>query len=320
MRSLLAVTLCAGLSVSASAGVLTSNGVLDLYGSNYAVSTWTINDDSNASTTPRIFGAESMTFFNGTLYVADDHNVNQGDGQLVTYTPGASGDLSSPSRILMGVGPSGQRWGPEGMTINTSGSGYGSFAAGGLNIVGIETQGTDAFGIFDATTPGSAPTGIVNPIESLDDIAWVGSKGQFAAVAEAGGDASALRYFDGNTMADLGSSSPLIDGAKGITVISPAFATLLTGLSVSTSEALLVVSEFDGFAIYDTDGNAIGPALTFGDYLPITELESVAVDEINARIYLGDEAGKAIHVVTIPAPGSAAVLGLLAASFARRRR
>lgn len=315
----------AGLAIGASAfaGVVTNSGSLALYGNSYNVTTWDIRDDSNASVTPRIFGAEAMTFLNGNLYVAEDHSTNQGDGNLVIYTPGSAGDLTGSSRIAMGTGPSGQRWGPEGMTINSSGSGYGSFAPGSAaRIAGIETQGTDSFGVFDTGSPGSAPTNTQPSSPSLDDIAWVGSRNQFAAIEDGAVDTSFLRFYD-HSATSLTLTTfrvGVIDGAKGVATVSAAFATSLTGAGVSTAEALLVVSEFDGFAFYNTDGTPIGSALTFGSYLPITELESVAVDEANNLIFLGDEAGSAIHVLQVPAPGTAAVFGLAMLGLARRRR
>jgi MYXO-CTERM domain-containing protein len=91
-------------------------------------------------------------------------------------------------------------------------------------------------------------------------------------------------------------------------------------VAVGTAQALLFVTETDGFALYDTAGNAINAALTLGDYAALAELESVAVDEVNNLIYLGDEAGKAVHVVAVPAPGALGLLGVAALVAGRRRR
>jgi hypothetical protein len=260
-----------------------------------------------------------MTFHNGTLYVSHDHDSNRAAGNLVRYTPGAAGDLSAFNTILMGNGPAGL-WGPEGITINTSGSGYGSFAPGAsVRLTGIETRGADSFGIFDTGAPGSnmiTPIAVTTP---LDDIAWVGSLSAFVGVEDGTGDTAFLRYIDANTMAVQAPSFQVINGAKGIAVVSAAFAQALTGQHVATAQALLVVSELDGFAFYDTNGAAIGLAQVLDAYAPIIELESVAVDEANNLIFLGDEAGRAIHVVQVPAPTSLALLGL-GTLLARRRR
>ncbi|MDX2131443.1 MAG: PEP-CTERM sorting domain-containing protein [Planctomycetota bacterium] len=305
------------VALPAVAGTVTGSGSLPMYGSNYGVTTWRIAGDAGSASTA--FGAEGMTFFNGTLYVSHDHDANRAAGNLVSYTPGATGNLSAATTTLMGTGPAGL-WGPEGITVNNSGSGFGSWAAGSVRITGIETRGTDSFGVFDTGTPGSNMSPTANAVPALDDIAWASSLDLFAGVEDGSGDSSFLRFFDKNTMAVQSFSAPVINGAKGIAAVSGSFAAAVTGASVGTSQAFLVVSEFDGFAFYDTNGNAIGPALTFGDYAAINELESVAVDETNNLIFLGDEAGLSIHVVSVPAPGVGAIFGLGLLAAARRRR
>lgn len=318
MRNCVLLAALAGAAGPAWAGTVTSTGTLSMYGNDYGVTTWRIAGDAHANSTS--FGAEGMTFHNGRLYVSHDHDTTRAAGRLVVYTPGATGVLSSASTILMGNGPAGL-WGPEGITINTSGSGYGSFGPGQADrIVGIETRGADSFGVFDTSAPGSAIQTPVNAAPSLDDIAWAGSLNKFAGVEDGSGDTAFIRLFNPDTMLVEAASYQVIDGAKGITVVSGAFAASLTGQTVSTAQAFLVVSEFDGFAFYDTNGNAIGSALQFSLYAPINELESVAVDEANNLIFLGDEAGLAIHVVQVPAPGAIGLMGLAAIAAGRRRR
>jgi hypothetical protein len=121
-------------------------------------------------------------------------------------------------------------------------------------------------------------------------------------------------------MAPEASAFAIPAGSKGVTVVSAAFAASLTGFGVSTSQALLFVTEFDGFAFYDTNGNAVGPALTLSDYATFTEFESVAVDEVNNLIFLGDEAGTDVHVVQVPAPSAIGALALAGLVASRRRR
>ena len=318
MKTILSVLVGVGLAGAAQAGVVSGTGTLSLYGSNYGVTSWNIRSDATGNPA-HVFGAEGMTFHNGTLYVSHDHDANRAAGRLVRYTPGAAGDLSAFNTIQMGNGPAGL-WGPEGITINTSGSGYGSFAPGAsVRVTGIETRGADSFGIFDTGAPGSNMITPVSASPALDDIAWVGSLNSFVGVEDGSGDTSFLRDFDANTMAVQSSSFQVIDGAKGIAVVSAAFAQALTGQTVATAQAFLVVGEFDGFAFYDTNGASIGLAQVLNAYAPINELESVAVDEANNLIFLGDEAGTSIHVVQVPAPAGFALLGL-GALVARRRR
>lgn len=308
--------LCAALP--AFAGTVFSTGSLPMYGANYTVTSWRISGDAGPNTIN--FGAEGMTFFNGTLYVSHDHNADRAAGNLVLYTPGPTGNLSAPSTILFGNGPAGL-WGPEGITINDSGQGYGSWTSGAVRLASLDTRGTGAFGVFDTGAPGSNLTDTISPTPvSLDDLAWAGSISMFAGIEQGPVGTAFLRMFDRDTMALQPFNAQVIDGAKGLAVVSGSFAASLTGLSVSTAQAFLVVSEFDGFAFYDTNGAAIGPALFFSGYAPITELESVAVDEANNLIFLGDEAGRAIHVVAVPAPGAGVLVGLGSLLALRRRR
>jgi len=324
MKSFLfAVVACAGVAGSAFAGNIAGTGSTSLYGRSYAVTSWNINADATGSSAA-IFGAEGMTFFGGKLYVSHDHNGNRANGRLVSYVTGPTGLLSSPTATAMGNGPAGV-FGPEGVTVNTSGSGYGSFASGAsTKIVGMDSRGTGAFGVFDTAVAGSNGSSIAAD-STLDDIAFVGSVDKFGCVQEVadplgGPDSAVFRYYDKNTMAPEASAFAIPAGSKGVTVVSAAFAASLTGFGVSTSQALLFVTEFDGFAFYDTNGNAVGPALTLSDYATFTEFESVAVDEVNNLIFLGDEAGTDVHVVQVPAPSAIGALALAGLVASRRRR
>jgi MYXO-CTERM domain-containing protein len=322
-RSVFAVAACAGLCVSAMAGTVSGTGSVSLYGRSYNVTSWNINADATGNAAA-IFGAEGMTFFGGKLYVSHDHNSNRANGRLVSYNVGATGDLSVPMPIVMGNGPAGV-WGPEGITVNDSGSGYGSFgSADSTRIVGIDSRGSGAFAVFNTAVAGSNGDAITAD-STYDDIAFVGSVDKFGVVQEVadplgGPDTAVFRYVDKNTMAPEASTFAIPSGTKGVAVVSAAFATSLSGVAVGTAQALLFVTEADGFALYDTAGNAISAALTLGDYAALAELESVAVDEVNNLIYLGDEAGKAVHVVAVPAPGALGLLGVAALVAGRRRR
>ncbi|MDX2114104.1 MAG: PEP-CTERM sorting domain-containing protein [Planctomycetota bacterium] len=316
VASTVVVLAAAGL---AQAGSVSGSGSASFFGSVLPITTWNIATDAAATSTE--FGAEGMAFLNGTLYVTHDHDSVRSAGNLVQYTPGAGGNLGAFTRTQFGSGPAGL-WGPEGITFNTSGSGYGSYGAGtSVKLVGVETRGTNSFGVFDTGAPGSNPADIVLPAPEIDDITWVPSLGLFAAPEEGAGDASNLRFFDGVTMATLPGMTALIDGTKGITTVSAAFASQLTGLPVTTSEALIVVSELKALAVFDTTGVQIGGTVDLSSYLTgVSELESVAVDELNNLLYLGDEAGRSIHVVTVPVPGAVALAGIALAGVARRRR
>jgi hypothetical protein len=324
MKHVASVLAVAALAVPAFAGSVSGSGSVSLFGVSYPITTWGISTDSNPSGLPASFGAEGMTFFGGNLYVSHDHDANRGDGKLVRYTPGAGGDLSAPTAITMGNGPYG-KWGAEGITVNDSGSGFGSFLSGSAPaIAGVDTQGSpDFFGVFDSGNPGSVITSQVSVTTGLDDIAWVGSRNQFAAIEDGAGTSAFLRYFDhtSSSMTVTAGSTSLIAGAKGIATISANFAQLLTGLTITTAQALVVVSELEALAVYDTNGVQIGTTQSLSSYIPASgELESVAVDEANGLLFVGDEAGRAVHVLAIPAPGVAGLFGLVAVAGLRRRR
>lgn len=314
----------AGAASCVLAGNVAGSGTTSLYNRSYAVTTWNINADATGNSAA-IFGAEGMTFHNGVLYVSHDHNSNRANGRLVSYVPTALGNLSAPSVTTMGNGPEGV-WGPEGITVNTSGSGYGSFGMGdSANVVGIDSRGAGSFAVFNTGVAGS--NGSALPVGgSYDDIAWVGSVDKFGVVEEVadpmgGPDMAVFRYVDKVSMVAESSAFVIPGGTKGVAVVSAAFASSLTGNNAfSTAQALLFVTEFDGLAFYDTDGNAIGGLLTLSDYAAFGELESVAVDEANNLLFLGDEAGTAVHVVTVPTPGALALLGMGGLLAARRRR
>jgi hypothetical protein len=323
MKITFAIVASMGIAASALAGTNAGTGTISLFGVNYTATQWVIAGDAGPGTTS--FGAEGMTFFNGTLYVSHDHDANRAAGNLVSYVPGASGDLSAPSRTLMGNGPAGL-WGPEGITVNTSGAGFGSFASGSaVRVTAIDTRGPGALGVFDTSAAGSAISPFVSPPgASLDDLAFVASLNRFAAIEDGAGNSAFLRYYDHTvtTMTiDASFSVPVIDGAKGIATVSAAFVQALTGLTISTSQALLVVSEFENLAVYDTTGALVGTPQNMNSFIPTAfQVESVAVDEANNRLYIGAEGGTSIFTLVVPAPGVAGVLGLGLVAAARRRR
>lgn len=324
-NTLIAFIACAGTATAALAGNVTDSGSVSLYGNSYPIITWNINADSTGNT-GATFGAEGMTFHNGTLYVSHDHNSIRANGQLVKYTPGATGDLTSFTRTAMGSSTVGV-FGPEGITVNTSGSGYGSFASGDTaNIVGIDsrTNTGNPFGAFGTVNSDTGVfSGQISPVDSVDDITWVGSLGKFLIVVDTpNSDLSSARFLDGTTLAQSGSSFNLVNGAKGVTTVSNAFASSLAGVTFDTAEVLLVISEFETISFFDTNGVARGGEISLSSYLSnaTNETESIAVDEVNNLIFLGDEGGRAVHVVTVPAPSALALLGLGGIIASRRRR
>jgi hypothetical protein len=323
----------AGLASSALAGTQIATNVVNLYGNNYSVASFNvITDVGIAGTTLQ---PEGMTFYNGTLYVAGDRDNGETRGNLVAY---AGGTLTAPTRIALGTAldsdaGSNLNWGPEGITVNTSGSGYGSFSSGPGRLAGVEGAGRDRAGVInlaDGTVTdliGNAPQVFGN----FDDLAFSSDADAFFAVD---GDLASsplvrLNKFtlavEGTVVANWGGGN-----AKGLAVISKAFAEALTGTTILTNQAFLVALK-DGtgplgvnrLAVADLNGNIIGGQQAFnllGLGARASEIEALAVDEATNRIFVGDEGTRTIHVLTIPTPSSLALLGLAGLAGARRRR
>jgi len=309
ITTMVALVLAAG---AAGAAVVSGTGTINLYGTSYPVTQWRTLSD--AGTTG--FDPESLTFYNGTLYASADEGSSAGNGRLVSYIPGATGDLTASTFVTMGNN-GGSRWGGEGLTVNTSGAGYGSFGPGGLKFVSVDSRGSNATGAVINFDDGGSPKPLsgITALPESDDVAWVGERNQFGLLLDVDGS---IGWFN-NALVATGTSTPTFEGAKGITVVSSAWVQRVFGFSALTTQAVVVVGkETNRLGIFDTQGNALGSVQSL---LPagvsFSEIEAVAIDELNDKIYLADEAALSIHVVSVPSPASLALLGL---AFAGRRR
>ncbi|MDX2017160.1 MAG: hypothetical protein SFY95_05900 [Planctomycetota bacterium] len=333
MKTTITLLAAASIAGSAFAGTQIATNLVNLYGTNYSVASFNVISDVGLAGTS--LQPEGMTFYNGTLYVAGDRDNGETRGSLVAY---AGGNLASPTRIALGQAldsdaGSNQNWGPEGITVNTSGSGYGSFSSGPGRLAGVEGAGRDRAGVINLSDGsvtdlvGNAPQVFGN----FDDLAFSASADAFFAVD---GDLASsplvrLNKFtlavEATIVANWGGGN-----AKGLTVVSKAFAELLTGASILTDQAFIAAIK-DGtgplgvnrLVVADLNGNIIGSQQGFnltGLGSRASEIEAIAVDEATGRIFVGDEGTRTIHVLTIPAPSALALLGVAGLAGARRRR
>ena len=332
MRALLLLGIGFGMVQAAAGGSVIGSGSETLWGNTYSTTAWDVSTDA-ATIGGDFFQPEGMTYYNGTLYVTGD--ADETDPALVAYSTGGTGSLATANGIQMAPANNGSgadRWGPEGITVNTSGSGYG---AGAGQLVSVESGSeTDVYEGYTATidTTGAAPVAVGNldqpfPTFDPDDISFVASEDRFAVI----NDPSRIDFLDdGATLTASARASffPFggvgVGDAKGLATISKAFADALTGGNSGTSEALIVVYESNDIAVWDLDGTQIGSTENLANLLSSSnavepaEVESIAVDEANGLIFIGDEKGLAITTIVIPEPSTGLLLlGLL--GFVRRR-
>jgi hypothetical protein len=321
MSAMAAILVLSAGSTSASAGTLFATGSTTLYGTPFTIKQWRTGTDVGTTA----FDPESLTFHNGVLYAGADEGSSSGAGRLAAYTPGAAGDLSSPSVIRSA--PNGSfNWGPEGLTVNTSGVGYGSFGPGGFKLTSLDSRGTNATaGVINVDDPAVIkPLTGVQAMPESDDLTWVPSRNQFAVVLDING---AVEWFD-NNMVTTGTQTPLLSEAKGITTVSATWLQTAFGLVSATPDVLAVVAEpnsalglVNRLAFFDTNGVQLGSTINLtATGLTISNIEGIAIDQTNNLIYLADEAAISIHVISVPTPGVLGVAGLSLIAAGRRRR
>ncbi|MBY0262389.1 MAG: hypothetical protein K2Q20_08600 [Phycisphaerales bacterium] len=333
-----------------NAGTLLTTTTQTIFSSTYSVSVYRVATDLSSQGLSPAAGRvepEGMTFFNGNLYVASDGTAAESNGYLAVYPGGNLSTASAPVRYtITNTAGSNAGFGPEGITVNTRGSGYGSFSGSAPRFVGVD----------NVTAPVSArwlgamnsATGVVEDgyndatnanANNYDDIVFV--PGASAAsdrfvVIDSAGTQPTLRTFGTSFTA---ASGPTVDasptrtlpfGAKGLTFIPAADAALLS--SAATTDCLLVAISPDApngqannfLVLYNAQ--TLAPVASMGAS-PFTaglfgNIESLAYDPATRQLFIGDEnsTSSQIAVFTVPAPGAASLLagaGLLAA---RRRR
>ncbi|MBL0927612.1 MAG: hypothetical protein IBJ11_08160 [Phycisphaerales bacterium] len=334
---IVAVATLAAAAGGAAAGTRVTDGRITLWGGQaWPFVTWDIGPDMPGTNNP---SPEGMTFYNGELWVAGDHDATQANGRLLRYSPGPGGDLSVAPGVVQMTAAAGRVWGPEGITVNTSGSGYGSFTSG-LRFASVDGR-DDRAATITITSPTTATTGDVVGVlpqvfPDYNDLAFVGSRdggnGQFAGIDDTFG----VRYLDKFTLAPAGGfDTQAITNRRerGMTLLSAEDAALLLGAPVTT-EALLLTLQRDtagtlglptanALALVDLNGNLLGSVLGFfpanNDPTTGVDLESAAWDPVNKVLYVATEQDNRVFALFIPSPGALGAFGVAGLGLAPRR-
>lgn len=335
----------------AQAGTLYVERTIDMWSMTLDMDHWLVADDVDAYKPYQnlYFEMEGMTYYDGMLYVTADTDIS--GSHMVGYAVGATGDLSDSTityfPMLIPAGPNPDPnpdpgwenfpecpWGPEGLTVNTSGAGYGAFdpvtelpkfvSVDSSADLGQLTLYDNACGLIDLnqemTYGGSTliPAGDYYMVDDVqlpedldpDDITYVPSRDQFAVLLDAHvpdvADVSVKFYNHtaaGLTPDDGAPWTPALFGScKGMATITAEYVRMLTGVTLDDPDALLICSESEEVAIFTHDGQLVGDIGDFGA-LGATETESVAIDEENSLLYLGDQDNWSIYVVELPLCG-----------------
>ncbi|MEO1130119.1 MAG: hypothetical protein AAFX05_10505, partial [Planctomycetota bacterium] len=281
-----------------------------------------------------------MTFHDGRLHVTAG-NIALIDGGAWSYEPGAAGDLSLPtSVILTGLAPADRFLRARTVAVNASGVGFGAYTGSTPTLVHVGSVGS---GDTDAFTIGGAPATLGPRFDfapSFDpfSVEFVEALGQFAVIenSQPSPAVSTLSIRTHDAASGLGAASTSFSvtaGTKGVTDISAGFASLLLGQPVAQAAlltygrndfgladpAFLEVYAFDGTRLGATDVVLPEDGLPPGSAAPRFDGWGVAVDEASGLLFIGERSGR-IYTLTIPAPGSAALVLVLGSFTSRRRR
>jgi hypothetical protein len=328
-------------SGSAQAGVLSASVPFHpIFGENYTIDIYRVAADLSSQGLSPAAGRlepEGMVFHNGTLYVSGDGTPAETNGYLAAYAGGILSGLPTPQRFTVSVtNPSATAaYGPEGITVNTRGSGYGSFAGGQPTLVGVDNVISPVSRRVLAamnTAAGTVDSPVVNGAFNYDDITFV--PGADAAsdrffVIDASTDTVVGRFLSTSGMFEtVGGTFPLPEQAKGVVFLSAADAALFSPLATGDSLLVAVSPDFAGdtnkLELYSLTGTLLASSsLPSGTGVGLFgNIESVAFDTATKRLFIGDEnsSSSQIAVLTIPGPGAVG-LGLVAGlAVARRRR
>jgi hypothetical protein len=306
----LLAALCLPGATTALAEVQSNDFDINLYGRWWRVLSYFVEDDVLRNQNDDTFlEPEGLAFAGQTLYVSGDREEDETDSRLAFYDHPLGGVLAFDSYLQMSIASDPNGWGPEGLTFNSSGSGYGSADD---ELVSVERDGSGRAAIINLNT------GNVTDVVSTatpEDVTYLSSSAAFATPQDTGGPVSVA--FHDEWFVPSGTTITAAPTTNGAVAVSAAFASFLTRTSVSAESLLTVANGNPGNAInvYALSGLAIGPQqdlpvepdaripLGGGFFLvkpAFGTLAAVAVDETasNEVLYLGDEGNSMLHVLT----------------------
>jgi hypothetical protein len=337
------------LAASASAGTQVGSGSTNVWGRPTAFVTWDVASDSGFGLVGLAEGrARDMAWWNGRLYCGGANDAQ--DAGPWYYTPGAAGSLASPNEInLTFTSGDSRRWlNNATLAINTSGSGFGAFAAGSVDptlaLVGRSTFAPSAPRAYTLSHSGSA--GSMSGTSTLPSsgasvsvsLHYDAVRDRFVSLESPLGNPSQtlLRTYP-HTAAGLLTPDTSItineNGLNGFDRISASFASLMTNGAVQQGAYLTVRREALGsggvqvelLMLSPDTGSVLSrtalPLPSFAEFDPsVSKASAIAVDEAGGRVFVSDSSAALIYVLSVPTPGAGAAMALIGAVIASRRR
>jgi len=307
-------TLLAALSLlgvsPASAEVQANDFDVNLYGRWWRVLSYFVEDDLLKNPNDDTFlEPEGLAFADQLLYVSGDRDADETDSQLAIYAHPPGGVLTFDGKMGMSITGDPSGWGPEGLTFNPSGTGYGSATD---ELVSVERDGTGRAGIINL---GDGKVTDIVATSDPEDVTCLSSDASFITLQDAGGPVTVAFHDPWFVPSGVTTTTPpSTDGAAAVTA---AFASFLTRTPVGGEVLLTLAKENPGNAIhvYTLDGLPVGSQQDLpvepraripiggGFYLikpAFGTIEAVAVHEDGEDriIYIGDEGNSIVHVLT----------------------
>ncbi len=337
------------VAASASAGTQVGGGIATVWGRPTSFVTWDVVSDSGLGLVGLAEGrVRDMAWWNGRLYCGGANDAQ--DAGPWYYTPGPAGSLASPQEInLTFTSGDSRRWlNNAAIAINTSGSGFGAFAAGSVDptlaLVGRSSIAPSAPLAYTISHSGSA--GSMSGTSTLPAVGtslpvslhYDGVRDRFVSLESPLGNPSQtlLRTYPHNAAGLLTPDTSITineNGLNGFDRVSAAFASLMTNGAVQQGAYLTVRRESLGsggvqvelLVLSPDTGSVLSrtalPLPSFAEFDPsVSKASAIAVDEAGGRVFVSDSSAALIYVLSVPGPGAGAGMGLVGGVVAGRRR
>ncbi len=345
-----AVLFTAAIAPFAEAGTQVGSGSATVWGRPTSFVTWDVASDAGLGLVNLAEGrARDMAWWNGRLYCGGANDAQ--DAGPWYYTPGPAGSLASPNEInLTFSSGDSRRWlNNATLAINTSGSGFGSFAAGSvdptLTLVGRSRFAPSAPLAYTVSHSGSVGSMSGTSAPPSSDAALPVSlhydavRDRFVSLESPLGNPSPttlLRTYPHSAAGLLTPDTSITineNGLNGFDRVSAAFASLITGGAVQQSAYLTVRREALGsggvqvelLMLSPDTGSVLSrtalPLPSFAEFDPsVSKASAIAVDEAGGRVFVSDSSAALIYVLSVPTPSAGAGLVMVGVVVAGRHR